>query len=137
MRGARLDIERTRPSIGAFVTQLAELTVFPLRLQLKQGCHIAGKVGAVHRAGAPHIYVRLRTSDGAEGWGEARPSPRWSYETPETVVTTLRHYFAPALVGTDVGNVEELHRRMDGEIAPGPSTGQPIARSAVDMAAHD
>ena len=120
-----------------FSLKLADITVFPLRLPLRDVFRIAGKVAADPQAGGPHIYVRLRTTDGAEGWGEARPSPRWSYETPETVVTTIRRYFAPVLLDTDVGDLEALHRRMDGEIAAGPFTGQPIARSAVDMAVHD
>ena len=32
-------------------------------------------------SGAPHLYVRVTTEDGSAGWGEARPSHRWSYET--------------------------------------------------------
>lgn len=117
--------------------KLAEITVFPLRLPFKETFYIANKVAADPKQGGIHIYVRLRTEDGAEGWGEARPSPRWSYETPESIVTTIRRYFAPALIGADVGHLDELHKKMDAEIAPGPFTGQPIARSALDMAAHD
>jgi muconate cycloisomerase len=117
--------------------KLADLAVYPLRLPLRENFYIAGKVAADASQGAPHVYVRVRTEDGDEGWGEARPSPRWSYETPETVVTTLRRYFAPALAGVELGGLDDLHQRMDAEIAAGPFTGQPIARSAVDMAVHD
>ena len=117
--------------------KIERVTVFPLRLPIRDAFYIAGKVAADPSQGAPHIYVRLIADDGSEGWGEARPSPRWSYETPESVVTTIRRYFAPLLEGWAVGSIDELHRRMDGEIAAGPFPGQPIARSAIDTAVHD
>ncbi len=48
-----------------------------------------------------HILVRLRTADGAEGWGESA-SPSDPYYCPETVETCwhmLRDFLAPALLG--------------------------------------
>lgn len=48
-----------------------------------------------------HIIVRLRTADGAEGWGEcASPSdPFYCAETTETCWHLLHDFLAPALVG--------------------------------------
>ena len=48
-----------------------------------------------------HIIVRLRTADGAEGWGEcASPSdPYYCPETFETCWHILRDVLAPALLG--------------------------------------
>lgn len=48
-----------------------------------------------------HIIVRVRTADGAEGWGEcASPSdPYYCAETVETCWHILRDFLAPALVG--------------------------------------
>src|SRR5439155_8802061 len=88
-------------------------------------------------SGAPHVYLCLTTDDGQVGWGEARPSHRWSYETIESVVATIRGYFAPALIGLPAWDRDAIARAMDREIAPGISTGCPIARSAIDMALHD
>src|SRR5258708_33367405 len=101
-----------------------------------------GAVGSPD-AGAPHVYLRLTADNGMEGWGEARPSPKWSYETLETVTTTLRNYLIPAILGADPSDLSnpsdltDLHRRMESEIAPGVTVGQPVAKSAIDMAAHD
>jgi muconate cycloisomerase len=81
--------------------------------------------------------VRVTDSEGLAGWGEARPSPGWSYETLETVTTTIRQYLAPAVIGLPVSDRWGLHRQMHRTIGRGPSTGQPIARAAVDMAVHD
>ncbi|MHB8578175.1 MAG: o-succinylbenzoate synthase, partial [Dehalococcoidia bacterium] len=48
-----------------------------------------------------HILVRVRTADGAEGWGEcASPSdPYYCAETVETCWHILRDFLAPALLG--------------------------------------
>jgi muconate cycloisomerase len=71
------------------------------------------------------------------GWGEARPSHRWSYETEETVVTTIRNYLTPVLVNEGERDLARMHSLMDTMIAPGMQIGQPIAKSAVDIALHD
>jgi L-alanine-DL-glutamate epimerase-like enolase superfamily enzyme len=117
--------------------KLQSIEAIPLRLPFREEFRIArGAVGSPE-AGAPHVYVRVTADNGAEGWGEGRPSPRWSYETPESVVSTIRGYLAPVLVGRDPWDLQGLHRAMDGEIAPGISIGSPVAKCAVDMAVHD
>lgn len=83
------------------------------------------------------VVIRLTTDDGAVGWGQAVPSPRWSYETPESVRSTLDFYLAPALIGVDVDDAAEIRRRMNLEIAAGFSVGQPIAKAAIDLAVWD
>lgn len=117
--------------------KLQSIDVFPLRLPFREEFRIArGSVGDP-AAGAPHVYVRVRSEDGREGWGEGRPSHRWSYETEESVVSGIRHYLAPALIGRDPWDLQGFHAAMDREIAPGISTGSPIAKCAIDMAVHD
>lgn len=85
----------------------------------------------------PSVVVKLTTEDGLVGWGEAVPLPTWSYETVQTVVTTLRHYIAPAIVGMDAFEIAQIHRAMNQRIAPSFSTGQPMAKAAIDLAVHD
>ncbi|PTX64894.1 muconate cycloisomerase [Melghirimyces profundicolus] len=116
---------------------IAHVDVFPLNLPMKRSLSTSGgKVGDKAR-GAPHVYVRVRDREGVEGWGEARPSHRWSYETVESVVSTIRNYFAPRLIGMKVQDLQSVHRMMNGEIKGGVNTGQPIAKAAVDTALHD
>lgn len=93
----------------------------------------AGKAGGT----APHVFVRVVDSEGEEGWGEGRPMPQWSYETLESVTTAIRGYLAPAVTGIPITDRWELHRRMQAAVGRGPSTGQPVAKAAVDMAVHD
>jgi muconate cycloisomerase len=116
---------------------IAKVDVFPTRLPLRAEFRISRGSVADPAAGAPHVFVRLTTDYGHVGWGEARPSHRWSYETEESVVAALRHYLGPAIIGRSIFDIEAVHQIMDREIAPGLTVGQPIAKSAIDMALHD
>jgi muconate cycloisomerase len=116
---------------------IERVEVFPARLPLIRTFTFAsGSTGAAGER-APHVFVKITDSEGETGWGEARPVPSWSYETLESVTTTIRGYLAPAIVGAPVTDRWGLHRRMGRAIGRGPSTGQPIAKAAVDMAVHD
>ncbi len=93
----------------------------------------AGKVGD----NSLHALVKVTDNQGRTGWGAARPVPGWSYETFESVLSTLRDYLAPAAVGLSCWEVETLEKRMNTIIGRGPSPGHPIARSALDTAFWD
>lgn len=103
---------------------------------MKAEFSIAGGVVGDAAMGAPHVYVRVRAGDVC-GYGEARPSPRWSAETPESVAAAVGRYFAPVMVGHDLDDIEELERTMKGEVADGPTIGQPIAKAALATALCD
>ena len=83
------------------------------------------------------VLVKITTDDGAIGWGQAVPSPRWSYETVESVRSTIRLYLAPVLLGADPRDMESLQAALDRAIAPSFSRGQPICKAAIDLALCD
>lgn len=85
----------------------------------------------------PSLLVRLIDEDGHTGWGQAVPVPSWSYETVETVESTLRGYLGPALIGLDPADLGAVHARMNETIRPAFSTGQPFCKAAIDIACHD
>ena len=85
----------------------------------------------------PSLLVRLTDEDGLQGWGQAVPVQTWSYETPESVESTLRHYLASAVLGAEPGDLAEVHARMERAIRPSFSIGQPLAKAAIDLACHD
>jgi muconate cycloisomerase len=119
------------------VSSIERVEVFPARLPLiKTFTYASGSAGAAGER-APHVFVKITDSAGETGWGEARPSPGWSYETQESVTTTIRQHLAPAVLGLPTSDRWGLHRQMHRAIGRGPSTGQPIARAALDMAVHD
>lgn len=87
--------------------------------------------------GRPAVLVRITSDDGTMGWGEAVPIEKWSYETLESVTSTVQNYFAPALIGRDAGDMEGIHQLLHKLIAPGFSTGMPKAKAGIDIALHD
>ncbi|NUQ00259.1 MAG: mandelate racemase [Armatimonadetes bacterium] len=95
-----------------------------------------GTVGSAAE-GAEHVVVRLQTDDGTVGWGECRPSRHWSYETHESVCSSINRYFDPALRGHNPFDLAGIDRLMSRAIAPGFTLGQPIARAGVELAVWD
>lgn len=121
---------------------LADLTiedvqVHPVALPSVRTFMVAG--GGVATAGQPsvRVLVRVTGSDGTIGWGEATPIPAWTYETAESIVTTVAHYLAPVTVGHAAWDLDGLASRFDRAINRGFTIGAPLAKSAVDLAVHD
>jgi L-alanine-DL-glutamate epimerase-like enolase superfamily enzyme len=78
------------------------------------------------------IIVRLRTSDGLEGWGEATPDPNVTGETYGGTFETLRRDLLPALPGLDARNREAILLALDARVEQVPT-----AKAAIDIALHD
>jgi muconate cycloisomerase len=83
------------------------------------------------------VVVKLTDHEGNVSWGQSVPSHTWSYETVETVSTTLERYLGPALIGMDAFETEEIWRVMNRTIAASFSTGQPICKAGIDLALFD
>jgi L-alanine-DL-glutamate epimerase-like enolase superfamily enzyme len=117
--------------------KIERIDVLPLRLPLKAVATLSRGVSRTIEEGKQLVLVRMTADDGTVGWGEAGPSRRWSAETTHSCHTTIKHYLAPALLGRDPFDISGLHAAMDAELAPGLDPGQPIAKAALDLAAHD
>lgn len=116
--------------------KIARLEAFPLRYPVRgRFKFLEGPPGVP--PGRAAVLVKITTDTGAVGWGQSVPVPRWSYETLETVQTTLERYLAPAVIGLDPLDLEAVHAAMNAAIAASFSTGQPIAKAGVDLALHD
>ncbi len=85
----------------------------------------------------PTILVRLTDENGVEGWGQSVPVETWTYETIESVESTLRHYLAPAILGADPSDIADIHARMERAIRPSFSVGQPLCKAGIDLACYD
>lgn len=83
------------------------------------------------------VLVKITDEAGRSGWGQSAPSPTWSYETIDTVRTTIDRHLAPALIGCDAFDTTGIWRVMNRTIAPSFSTGQPIAKAGIDLALFD
>jgi muconate cycloisomerase len=117
--------------------RIARIEVFPVRLPLKAVLTLPRGASRTLAEGKRVALVKMTDSDGAVGWGEAGPSRRWSAETLESCVSSIREYLAPALLGHDVFDVAGAHAKMNAELATGLDPGQPIAKAALDIALHD
>ena len=117
--------------------KIERIEVLPVRLPLKQVLTLSRGVSRSLEEGKQVVLVKMTADDGTVGWGEAGPSRRWSAETTHSCYTTIKHYLAPALLGRDPFDIGGLHAAMNTELAPGLDPGQPIAKAALDLAAHD
>jgi L-alanine-DL-glutamate epimerase-like enolase superfamily enzyme len=87
--------------------------------------------------GRPAVVVRITTDAGATGWGQSVPTPRWSYETLESVISSIDRYLRPELIGRDALDRAGIEAAMNRAIAPSFSIGQPIAKAGIDLALSD
>jgi muconate cycloisomerase len=85
----------------------------------------------------PTLLVRLTDDQGTQGWGQAVPVETWTYETVESVESTLRNHLAEALLGADPADLPGIHARMERAIRPSFSVGQPLCKAAIDLACYD
>ena len=87
--------------------KIAHVHVYPTAVGMKDVFNIGtGFVGDTGSAG-DHVFVKITTDDGYIGWGEQRALPSWSYETTESITTTIRHHIAPLLLGRDPLNLNK------------------------------
>lgn len=88
-------------------------------------------------SGRAAVLIKITADNGTIGWGQSVPVPKWSYETLETVYSTITQYLAPELIGVDPCDSKTIQSLMKGAIAPSFSTGQPICKAGVDIALCD
>jgi len=88
-------------------------------------------------AGRQTVVVRVRDESGHVGWGQCVPSPSWSYETLESIKTTIDRYLGPALIGQDPCDTASIETLLERTIAPSFSTGQPLCKAGIDLALFD
>ncbi|MBI3512912.1 MAG: mandelate racemase, partial [Proteobacteria bacterium] len=69
--------------------KITQIEVFVLGFPFKTAFYLAGGMAAAKGAPSARVLVKLSTEAGVAGWGEATPTPRWTYETTETIVSTL------------------------------------------------
>jgi L-alanine-DL-glutamate epimerase-like enolase superfamily enzyme len=88
-------------------------------------------------SGRPVVLVKITADDGTIGWGQSVPVPKWSYETLETVHSTINRYLKPEIIGRNPFDIEAIHEIMNQVIAPAFSIGQPICKAGIDLALFD
>jgi o-succinylbenzoate synthase len=117
----------TDPSVfrGA---QIEAIDCFPVRLPLRKPL-----IMSTYRIDdGPVLFVRIRSSSGQEGWGEAAANPIMSGETLEGMKAVIVNYIEPRLIGQPAFD----RRRLLQEIRSGLH-GNSGGLTAVDLALLD
>jgi o-succinylbenzoate synthase len=77
------------------------------------------------------VIVRVRLSNGINGWGEAAPEPNITGETMRTAWATLER-MKSHVVGKDALALEDVLHGINRSVL-----GNPSAKAAIDLALHD
>src|ERR1700730_10892094 len=110
--------------------------VFLVALPIRRPHHW---VGHTARLGEGYAVLRLELESGVVGWGEAQVIGTWGGdhgarygETPKMTATAIKEILLPAIAGSNVTEIEQLHARMNRALR-----GYPYAKAAIDVAVHD
>lgn len=79
-----------------------------------------------------HVIVEVETDEGIVGVGEASPFLYYASETQEDVISTIRTYITPTVLGQDPFDLESIDRRFQTEI-----DGHQFSKAAIEMALWD
>jgi o-succinylbenzoate synthase len=79
-----------------------------------------------------NIVVRVVTDTGAAGYGEAAATAVITGETAGSIIYAVEQVIAPALLGMEIANLEEIMLKLDRRLVKNTS-----AKAAVDMAIYD
>jgi muconate cycloisomerase len=80
----------------------------------------------------PGVVAVVHTDNGLTGLGNVDPSPKYSEETPEDIVSCMNEVLLPAMEGKDPTEIVLRVSDMEREIA-----GHYHAKAALEMAFHD
>lgn len=78
------------------------------------------------------IVIRITTDTGMCGYGEAPPTAVITGDTKGSIVTAIRDFIKPAIVGMEIENLDGIMERLHSCIVKNTS-----AKAAVDMAVYD
>jgi muconate cycloisomerase len=107
---------------------IRRVDAIPVALPLKTSMSMAG----VTITAAQNLLVRIESSDGTVGWGEAASAPTMTGDTQGGLVAAVRDHLAPQLVGRDARTWPEPRKRLHRALL-----GNSGAHSAVEMALLD
>src|SRR3954462_1018228 len=126
-------LERTQRAAGTPAGARAPLIVrridaIPVALPLKAPMKMAG----ITITKAENLLVRVESTDGTVGWGEAPSAPTMTGDTLGGLVSAVRDHLAPLLAGQDAWTHPKLMRVLRRALV-----GNRGAHSAVEMALLD
>ena len=110
--------------------KITGLTTYRKHIDLKDSHKMRSALGV--NDGNEFVVLRLHTEEGIVGLGEATITVRWSGEVPAGCEQVLNEVLQPAVIGLEIGDFDELNRRLDAVCSRNW-----FAKSAVEMACWD
>jgi muconate cycloisomerase len=114
---------------------IRKIEVVPLDISPKFRRKISRGVLEPTQAGAlvgKPVLVRIYNNEGVVGTGEVRTLQPFHGETTQSVVSAIRDFYAPLLIGEDPFNMEKFWSKFDA-VLPGNTN----ARAPIDYALYD
>jgi 4-hydroxyproline betaine 2-epimerase len=109
--------------------RVSEIRVYSKQLPVRGGTYRMASASVDH---LDSTIVEVVADDGMSGWGETCPIGP-VYQPHHTLgARAALQELAPALIGSEVGSVREIYRKMDGAL-----TGHGYAKAAIDIAVYD
>lgn len=108
--------------------KITKIELFAIRLPLKEPFVISYTT----YQDMPTIIIRLETDEGLIGYGESTPDEHVTGETWESTFSVLKNTLAPALIGENPFNLEQIHEKMNRTVY-----GVPTAKAGLDIACYD
>jgi L-alanine-DL-glutamate epimerase-like enolase superfamily enzyme len=109
--------------------RIDEIRVYSKLLKAKGGAYRMASATVEH---LDSTIVEIVADNGLSGWGETCPIGP-VYQPHHTLgARAALQELAPALIGSEIGSVREIHRRMDGALS-----GHGYAKAAIDIAIYD
>lgn len=116
---------------------IVKVEAFAVRMPYRDTFVIGRGTVAKGGGAGQYCFVRLQTDAGHTGWGETIALPSWSYETAESITSTVRQYLAPILTGRSPFDHAAIARQFDAVLIPAVSQGFPFAKGAAMTAVLD
>jgi len=110
--------------------KITGVTTYRHQLDIKPKYTMITALGV--NTGNEFVVLRLHTDVGIDGLGEATITIRWSGEVPAGCEQVINETLTPAIIGLEVGDFQELNRRMDACCSRNW-----FAKSAIEMACWD
>jgi L-alanine-DL-glutamate epimerase-like enolase superfamily enzyme len=78
---------------------IRKVEAIPARVLYRSTFVIGRGLVATGGQSGQYVYVRVESADRRVGWGETIALPSWSYETVESIVSTVEKHLAPIVIG--------------------------------------
>lgn len=110
--------------------RITQIEAIPFRIPLAQKVRkITSSIWSMEAAN--HVLIKIYTDEGWQGFGEAVERPTIYGETQNSIVTVIKEWLSPQLIGIDPFDLEKIWDKLD-KIAANNT-----AKGAIDIAIYD